>query len=418
SAPDSVPGVATVRSDTTLETHDYDPLPTLRPRFWEPVWAPAVRSRGVDVIEPSLGVLTSAEDLVGRHAVDAQLLVSLSDRRVSGSVGYAYRGLGNPVLSARVSQGWDAGARRAVVEQDTVDLFLVERERNASLAATFLRRRVRRSLSLMLSGGMAWEGRSLLDADLSESALRLARPDVRLTDLRASAGFSTARGHAFSVSAEEGLSVSVTGRTRDELDVPADARGVLGLDRSVDEVYGQLRGYLDLPGPGFADHVLALRVSAGLARGPGADPSHYDVGGVAGGREPFTGLGLFGGTARFFPVRGFENGDRSGREAWSATLEYRFPLALVNEGLGLIPIHLDRVSGSVFLDAGNAWGPEEGGDFYRDNLRRDALASTGVEVLTDVLTFFSIPVTLRAGVAFPLRVREGAVGYVSFGRPF
>lgn len=418
SAPDSVPGVATVRVDTALQAHDYDPLPTLRPRFWEPVWAPAVRSRGVDVIEPSLGVLTSAEDLVGRHAVDARLLVSLSDSRVSGSVGYAYRGLGNPVLSARVGQGWDAGARRAIVDQDTVDLFLVERERNASLAATFLRRRFRHSLSLTLSGGMAWEGRSLLEADLSESELRLARPDVRLTDFRASAGFSTARGHAFSVSAEEGLSLSVTGRTRDELDVPADARGILGLDRSVDELYGQLRGYLDLPGPGFADHVLALRLSAGLARGPGADPSHYDVGGVSGGREPFTGLGLFGGSARFFPVRGFESGDRSGREAWSATLEYRFPLALVNEGLGLIPIHLDRVSGAVFLDAGNAWGPEEGGRYYRDNLRRDALASAGLEVLTDVLTLFSIPVTLRGGVAFPLTVREGAVGYVSFGRPF
>ena len=65
--------------------------------------------------------------------------------------------------------------------------------------------------------------------------------------------------------------------------------------------------------------------------------------------------GLVGGSV-FLPVRGYERSTRSGRYAWSTSVELRAPLALVNRGLEALPLHLDRIFGSVFLDGGNAWG--------------------------------------------------------------
>jgi hypothetical protein len=370
----------------------------------------------VEVIEPSFGFLTFARDLVERHTLDLRLLFSTSDARASGRLGYAFRGLGNPILTASVSQWWDAsGPSKAVVQGDTVDFFALERERSANLSATFRRLRFRRALAFTLGSGMVWERRSVLDLDLSESELSFRRPDLRLAELWGTAEYSDVRRHAFSFGPEDGVAAFVTGRARREMDLPTDERGVGGSDRSFREVFGRIRAYRGIPGPGFADHVVALRATGGLARGPGADFSHYDVGGSAGDREPITGFSLFGGTSWFYTVRGFTNGVRSGRNAWSASLEYRVPLALVNRGAGLFPLHVDRVSASLFADAGNAWGTSVHGAL---NPRRSTLASVGGEVVTDLLTFFTIPLTLRTGVAVRTSGGEGTTLYVRIGRNF
>src|SRR5690606_39601250 len=55
----------------------------------------------------------------------------------------------------------------------------------------------------------------------------------------------------------------------------------------------------------------------------------------------------------FLPVRGFPRGIRSGSRAWTATAEYRFPIALIDEPLR--PFFFDRLSGAAFVDAGHAW---------------------------------------------------------------
>ena len=336
--------VAEVPPPEGLREKGYDPLRTLRPRYWEVGWAPPVTTRGYEVMGASWGVRTGGEDLVGRHAVGAELLLSTTDARPSGGLSYTYRGLGDPVLSVGVSQWWDASGPFAVeVEGEERVIFAEERERNASLAATFRRVRFRDVLSLRLVGGMTWEERWVLEEDLTRSDLRFTRPDPRLADLRATVGFTNARGHVLSTGFEKGVDAALTGRLRREVDVPDADRGEAGADRSVHEVIARLHAYEDVQGPGFADHVVAVRVAAALARGPGADPSHYDVGGTTGEREPLTGFSLFGGQPRFFPVRGFDHGERSGRNAWSASVEYRVPLAMVNEGIGLIPLHLDRI---------------------------------------------------------------------------
>ena len=189
------------------------------------------------------------------------------------------------------------------------------------------------------------------------------------------------------------------------------------LSRSVREVIGLVRSFTPLGGPGFASHVMGLRFSAGAAGGRGADAGYFEVGGASGARETVTGLALFGGSSLFFPVRGYRQAARFGRYAWSASGEYRIPLAVLNRGFGAWPLEVDRVLGSVFVDAGNAWGPDLDLNGFQ-NPRRATLASVGAEVTTGILAFWAVPMDLRLGVGVPLVEGNGATLYMRLGLSF
>lgn len=405
------------------EARPYSPLPTLRPRYWQPSFREPARSGGRDVLGPSFGAFTSVEDLVGRHALEGELVLSTSGARPSGGIAYRYAGLGNPLLSVSAAQGWDATGPFQGPEGDDGTarrLWITERERRVSAGLTLLAQRFRWSGALSAGAGYVWEHRTLLDDDLEEvDDLRLRRPSSRLADLTVSASLSSVRSHAFSPGPAAGLSLFLQGRSRPELEMPDSLDSVVGRDRSTREGIGRLRLFapLPLPAPAPGLPVLALRVSGGMAGGPGADQFHYDVGGANGVREPFTGFSLFGGRSFFFPARGFTNGERFGRVAWSATAELRVPLAQLNQGVGLVPLHLDRLTGSLFVDGANAWGPELGVDGFQ-NPRSDPLVSVGGEVLVDVLAFFALPLTLRTGVALRLDEVGGTSLYLRLGRSF
>lgn len=413
------------------EVRGYSPLPTLLPTYWEPLYRAPVRTAtvqggghtipGRQVMDASVGLETSGRDLVGRHAWEAFARVFTSGDRMEGGLAYAWAGLGTPILSVGGSQSWDEeGPRLAQKAEDAPldTLFVLERSRNASVAVTLPRPRWRSDLSLTLSAGMLWERGELLDAALEPStSYRLTRPESRYTDFRATLSYSTARGAPFQTGAVRGLSGFLRGRMRSHLSLPDSLVGAPGSDGSVDDLLAQVRLFQPLGGPGFASHVLALRASGGVARGPGADAGHFELGGASGTSESVTGLTLFGGSPLFFPVRGYDEASRYGRVAWSASAEYRFPLALVNRGLGTVPLHLDRVTGALFADAGNAWGPELGVRGYQ-NPRRPTLASVGAEVTSQVLAFWVSPLRVRAGVGVPLVEGDGARFYVRLGLAF
>ncbi len=204
---------------------------------------------------------------------------------------------------------------------------------------------------------------------------------------------------------------------RRENSVAADSRGVAGTDRSYGELTGEVSAFKSLGRLGFANHVLALRVSAGAASGPGADQFHFDVGDAEGSPEPVTGLGLFGGSSRLFPVRGYRDNYRSGRIAWTSSVEYRFPLALIDQGLAFAPLFFDRIHGSLFFDAGNAWGPVLGQRRY-DNPRQQALASVGAELSVIVAPIYLRGINFRFGAGVPLNGGDGAVYYIRVGNAF
>jgi len=428
-APARPAAVQAARSEGEVRT--YSALRTLLPTYWEPLYRGPTRTGtildgdaiipGRQVMPSAVGVHSSGLDLVGRHAWELSARVFTDGERAEGSASYAFAGLGNPILSVGASQVWDedgAGLGRREEDAPYDTLFVLERTRSLAASVTFLRPRWRSDAALSLSAGLSWEKRDLLDVDLAPSRhYHLNEPESRFADVRATLAFTRARSAAFQVGAARGLSVLVSGRVRTHLSLPDSALGSPGPDRSVDDVVAQVRAYHALGGPGFASHVLALRVSAGAARGPGADAGHFEVGGAAGGLGSFTGLGLFGGTSLFFPVRGYPEVARYGRIAWSASAEYRFPFALVNRGMGAWPLSLDRVVGALFADAGNAWGPELGIRGYQ-NPRRGTLASVGGEVIGRFLALWSMPVLLRGGVGFPVAEGEGPRAYVRLGLSF
>jgi len=397
----------------------YSAWPTLRPRFWELSYREPIDAAGLvadgfflrrrELLGAGVGFETSGRDLVGRHGYGAAVRVSTSGGEVDGFVSYSYAGLGNPILSLTARQSFaDGGQQLAGSDADT--LFVLERERTLSGAATFLAPTWRRNLSVTLSSGMVWERRELLDVALEPSRdFALARPTSRLWDVTASVNVNTTRSHSFQMGTAAGLSLFALGRVRRELSLPDSLDGRPGADRATQETLGRLQGAVSLWDGSYARHVLGFQATGGVAGGPGAGPFHYRVGGASGRPEPLTGLELFGGGFLFFPVRGYDVSARFGRYAWTASVEYRIPLWLVNEGLGAWPIHVDRTLASIFFDTGNAWGPDVTATGFR-NTARDPLASIGAELTAELLGFFDIRTRLRVGVALPLVEPDPVVG--------
>jgi hypothetical protein len=421
------PGGESTRGVLDGEVRDYGAVPTLAPTFWElsytgGIETPAITTDDIflrrrQLLGPGIGAQTAGRDLVGRHAYSAYARARTGGAKVEGGAGYAFRGLGNPILSLSANQLWtDGGQQVAGADQDT--LFVLERERYVEGAVTFQAPSYRRDLALTVGSVLVWEDRELLDVDLRPSGdYDLSRPSSRLVDVIASVNVNSSRTHSFQMGTTRGINVFVQGRLRRELAVPDSLSGVPGGDRALREVIGRVRGSIPLWRAGFATHVLALQASGAVAEGPGAGALQYRVGGASGQRESLTGLELFGGSFLLFPVRGYETSSRFGRFAWTASAEYRFPLWLVNRGFRAWPLHVDRLVGAVFTDAGNAWGPEVSPSGFTNPLQI-ALASVGAEVTTEVLGLYDVVLRLRTGVAFPLVEGDGARAYLRVGLPF
>ena len=413
-------------------SRDYSPASTLYPRYWFPVIREPVATAKTtvgDVEVPrtellgyALGGRTSGIDLVGRHAYEAGAQVFTSGGRGEGDVSYEYRGLGNPTIGVTASQTWDDdGVRVRRPEAGAVGspaaFFVLERERRLATSVRVRRPGVRLSTSLRLAAGLVRSDREVLDDALRPTdGFRLIRASSLLSEYAVSFSVSSARSHAFQMGNARGAALYLRARTRDDVDVPGGLAGRDAVDLSVDDLIGRVRAYIPLPGPGFAAPVLAVRASGGTARGPGAQTGYFGVGGASGDRVSLPGAPTLVGGSVFLPVRGYETSARSGRTAWSTSVELRVPLALVNRGRGTLPLHVDRIFGSVFLDGGNAWGcVSSSGD---ESPRPSVLLSAGFEVSTDLLALYGVPLRLRAGAAFPFVEREGPRYYVRVGLPF
>jgi hypothetical protein len=363
-----------------------------------------------EVVGDAFGAEIEGQDIVGRHFYSLRGAYAGKAGGFEGLGVYTFSGLGNPRLSLVASQvhspaGWAVGQEEENGPERL--LFIKERERAATLSASFVRRRAQSFAAVSVSGGFVWEKRGLLDDNLQpERVFRLSRESGRLAEGRVTLSFSRARSFAFTLGSQEGISGFLSARVREELSLSDSIRDVVGFDRSFQEVTGRVQFYRGVPGPGFSQHVLGVRASGGSASGPGADAFHFNLGDASGSTRSLAGLGVLGEGPLLFPLRGFPRGVRSGRYAWSVSAEYRFPLALVNRGLALFPLHIDRLGGAVFLDAGNAWGPDLGAQGVQ-NSRRGSLSSVGAELLVAGLPFWTRSLLLRGGVALPLTEEAG-----------
>ncbi|HEX6372630.1 MAG TPA: hypothetical protein VF006_27165 [Longimicrobium sp.] len=397
----------------------YSPWRTLPPTTWTPLLV-----RGDTVLGTSFGIGIKGNDVLNRHSYGASALVRDRESRAEGFAGYAYRGLGVPVIGASAFQDWDVARGASFFTRpgggDTIRTALLERERSVSLVATFPRPRFRSFSWLSVGLNLRQRRFSWDDPGAAEG---VAVPELA-PDLGAvlTVGRSTARAYEFSISQEEGWTSSLTVEGRRYTRALGDQTEPPGYIR----VGGRSQRY-DTFGRGgwFARPVLAMRVMAAAdvgSRSPG-----FSVGGLTGGNVGVplgTGLGIGG--EMDFPVRGYGEGAQYGDRAVAGSVEYRQPIALVERGYRLVPAFLDRLYAAAFVDGGTAWCLDDCPRPLSSGREARPIFSVGAELAADLTLFFYGDLTLVGGLAVPLSAvqigdaltRPNPAGYIRLGRAF
>jgi hypothetical protein len=404
---DIVPGLAPHGAIDTSRSTRYSPWQSLLPRYWLPVF----ESSSADGF--SFGAVTTGTDVIGRHDYSLELMRNTRFDENSAWLFYRYSGLGLPLLDFRASQDFsnatiftDAGG----VTTDVGDL--KERDRTVSLQATFVRPRFRTYSTLSIGGEL-------------ESIAYSTTPDTLLSHLSpffgerrnypaliGSVGWSNAQRPGISISPEDGITLSASGRARWQ-------NGSSG--SSTRSVVGVTTGFKSLDLPGFAHHVLALRAAGGIT--DERSPDRFSAGGTSGTLlEIFPGAYL-GDQRRTFGVRGYPAGAEQGIRAYSTALEYRVPLFAPSRGFRFIPVFIDRTSLTIFGETGRAYCPQVVGVCRPTDVDNPAMTSTGAEFNVDTGLLLDLEARFRMGVAFPLTNREtlGASTpqfYATFGASF
>jgi Tol biopolymer transport system component len=392
--------VAFADADTLADDpRPYRALRSLRPYFWMPSIDP-------EVVEDAtfLGVWTYGQDLVGRHAWDAALAFEVGDGRSQGGLGYTFRGLPtipgaglHPTLSLRIQRNWDTFFPRAEPDEPYAD----EREDIGALTLGLVRSRWRTTSGVALTGERVRRSLYLYDAPPN---VRFVDPVDDMWGVRASAFAASYVSAPLSISREDGYTVQVAVRQLREGDITTQVTDddTVTFDAGYRELTTWNTAYLALPLPGFARHVLALRISGLRRAGPGAPIS--SIGGSGGGfRLPGIAYDL-GESATLLPVRGFRRGERAGSSAWTASLEYRAPIALIDTPFR--PFFVDRISGAAFADAGHAWCSADVASRVAacssTSGRDSPIVSAGAEI-TALIAFLGVSAPLRFGGGIPVR---------------
>ena len=385
--------------ESTAAAHGYSPWRSLVPRYWLPLLGQN------DFGDYMAGAFTSGVDIVGRHAYSAQVLIDFVHQQHTGQLAYAYAGLGQPVLSADVNQYWDNF--RAVDSAGNFMGRLFRRTRDFELGATFSRPRVRTNAFFRVFGTFEQRDFTSDPEPLVGEIVGLEDPTRRYWILASSTGWSNVQQPALSISPEDGVSVSATGRLK-----WLDRDGALASKN----ISGSMAAYKSIDVGASAHHVIALRAAAGAAAG--AELSEFDLGGASGADiAALPGVGL--GSRRIFAVRGFPVGVESGTRIVAGSLEYRLPLTRPERAFGLWPVFLDRTSLTAFADAGSA----SGGFGMPGSIADHWVGSAGGELGINLAVPYDVPYLLRVGFAAPVLNHSGlnvlgASVYVRLGFSF
>ena len=404
-----IPGLPPLGSADTSRATQYSPWLTLLPRYWLPV----LESNTND--GTSFGATTSGYDVIGRHQYAVQVLHNTRYDETSSSLYYRYAGFGLPLIDVSASQDYSNGVVENTVAGQVVDVgTLAERDRIVSVQTTFIRPRFR-NYSLLSFGG------EVENIDYS------TRPDTLLRHISpffssartypaviATFGWANAQRPTLSISPEDGVSLTVSGRARWQ-------NGSMG--SSSQSVIGVGTGFKSLDFPGFAHHVLALRAAGGLT--DQNSPNRFSAGGTSGTQlEVYPGYYL-GDQRRTFGVRGYPAGVEGGIRAYSAALEYRAPLFASSRGFRFIPVFIDRAALTIFGETGRAYCPKAATDGVcrAEDVGNPAMTSTGAELNFDTGLLLDVQAKFRVGIAFPLINRavlgaSAAQAYATFGASF
>ena len=370
-------------ASSTASAHDYSSWHSLLPRYWLPLV-------GQDNFGSyTVGAYTSGSDIVGRHEYAADVLIDFVHGQHTGGFTYRYLGLGQPVLQADVNQYWDS--YRALDSGGAFVGDLFRRTRDFDVGMTFSRPRVRSNAYISVYGTLEQRDYTTDPPELIGMIVGLEDPSRRYWQLSSSAGWTNIQQPTLSISPEDGVSLSATGRLKWlEGSGPVASKNVSAA----------VAAYKSLDVGAWAHHVIALRAAAGVA--DGTEQNEFDLGGASGADiAALPGISL--GSRRTFGVRGFPVGIESGTRIVAGSLEYRLPFTRPERGFGLWPVFLDRTSLSLFGDAGSA----SGGFGVPGTIADHWIASAGAELGINLAVPYDVPYVLRIGVAAPVVNHSG-----------
>jgi hypothetical protein len=374
--------------DITAPARGYGWARQLLPRYWFPEF-------GVGRFDQTTyGFSTSANDVLARHAWNAQALYNPRLHEVDASAQYRFSGFGVPIIDVFASQEWDATFRVSDTTKREIGS-LGRRRRFANMSASFSRPRVRLSMNGSLGLQYEWRDFTSTYDSLLGPQNSLLRTGTRYPSLLMSGGISTVRRAGRSIAYEEGFTLSGGATYRWRQDAPS-----LGSWRSV----GTARGYFPLDLPGYARHVLSARLTGGFADTKTA--TEFSVGGVSGLSADLAPGVTVGDPARSFPVRGVEPDAQRGIRAIGGTLEYRVPLVMLSDVPSPFTIYADRISFTLFSDAARATCPAALSRTNtpvceRPGVRDGIIASAGAELALDLAIQYDVPIRFRLGGGVP-----------------
>jgi outer membrane protein assembly factor BamA len=154
----------------------------------------------------------------------------------------------------------------------------------------------------------------------------------------------------------------------------------------------------------FPHHVLAARLTGGLATGERLIQRAFQVGGPS-----VSEIFLDPEQTDFF-LRGYPARRLRGQKAALGTLEYRFPLQNIEHGISTWPFLLQRTHADLFFDIGNAWDHHTAPSDFRRGV--------GVEFEMDTILGHLLRARLRLGFARGLDEEGERQTYFAVGNSF
>jgi hypothetical protein len=355
------------------EDRPYSAWSSLRPRYWLPSGYAADGAL-------ALGLATGGQDALGLHQYALAPLYEITQHQALGSAAYVYDNRHGLLLNRTMTVKASTANNQKSTGRDIQAYDIDETAQWVSLW-----RHLRFNVRYYWGLGGALDRETLHDLAAGTSTPR----DERVLGLVS--GVDTRREQFLSEGPSQGQLLRLFAETSNGL------RGAY----SGNFYRGDWRAYLPA-----GKTVVSLRWNQAYSQ-PLAEAIQLGGAGASFSEEAFA-LPVL--DQREFPLRGYRSGEAvlTGHRTSLVTLEWRVPISDVDLHFMVPPVGVNRISMSVFTEAGAAW----------DNAPRHWYKSGGMELLYEARAGYLLGVQLRIGVAKGFEAPGGTEGYVRLGRSF